>query len=281
MRRLVGDWVIPSAVTDPVSAGQIATALSISRDARGVISAVQQAEQSLPEAAVARTFQPRFEAVMDGTEMAMLRADAESARDQAVSVGNALRSLRRTVGDWTLPVIVTDPIDNRDFDLAVKTTSAAQRWIENAALADRSLPEIEALSSVREEFQAATSLDQLEAGAQLAADWASAASRVAAAIVAADAPRDLMTQIGLFGTDVNPQVEAAIAAAKAGEVGEATQQAVSVIETINNGSSSGGLRLIGLVFLGVAILGVFGLLIIFRRESGPPWAKDTKPPWAQ
>lgn len=281
LQSIVGDWVIPSAVSAPVAAGQIATALAISRDARGVITAVQQAEQALPEAAVAATFQPRFEAVVTGSEMAMLRAESESSRDQAVAVGDALRALRRTVGDWTLPAIVTNPIDQRDFETAAKTAAAARRWIESAAQADRALPKIEALSSVREEFQAATTLDELEACAQLADDWAAAAGRVAAAIAAANAPRDLMTQIGLFGTDVNPQVQAAIAAAKAGEVGEATSQAVAVIDAINSGSSSGGLRLIGLVFLGVAILGVLGLLVIFRRESGPPWAKNTKPPWAK
>ena len=281
LRRQVGDWQIPAAVTDPVAAGQIALALAISRDARGVISAAREAEQSLPEASVAETFQPRFEAVTSGSEMATLRIEAEAARDQAVAVGDALQSLRRTVNDWTLPVIVTDPIDQRDFELAAKTAAAAQLWVENAAKADAALPEIEALSSIREQFQTATTLDQLVAGAQLADDWAAAASRVAVAIEAANAPRDLMTQIGLFGSDLDPQVAAALAAAKAGEVEEATRQAVGVIDAVNNGSSSGGLRLIGLIFLGVAIMGVLGLLVIFRRDSGPPWAKNTKPPWAQ
>jgi hypothetical protein len=281
LRRQVGDWQIPAAVTDPVAAGQIAAALAISRDARGVIDAAREADQSLPEAAVAETFQPRFEAVTNGTEMAVLRAEAESARDQAVAVGGALQSLRRTVGDWTLPVIVTEPIDQRDFVTAAKTAAAAQLWVENAARADEALPEIEALSSIREKFQTATTLDELEGGAQLAEDWAAAAERVAVAIAAANAPRDLMTDIGLVGTDINPQVEAAIAAAKAGDVSEATRQAVGVIKAINDAASSGGLRLIGLVFLGVAILGVLGLFVIFRRDSGPPWAKNGKPPWAK
>jgi hypothetical protein len=43
----------------------------------------------------------------------------------------------------------------------------------------------------------------------------------------------------------------------------------------------GGLRLAGIVFFAVAILGVIGLWILFRREAGPPWARQTRPHWAK
>ena len=43
---------------------------------------------------------------------------------------------------------------------------------------------------------------------------------------------------------------------------------------------NGGLRLAGIVFLIVAIIGVLGLWWLFRRNQGPPWARNGRPPWA-
>jgi hypothetical protein len=281
LQGLVGEWLIPAAVTDPIEAGQLESALVISQDARGVIVAARAADTSLPEAGIAASIRPSFEAVGTGAEMAALRADAEKLSGQAVAVGDALLSLRGTIGDWKWPAIVRDPIDEGDFPTAAATAAAAQRWIEFAALADESLPEIEALTSIREDFETASSLAELEAGGELAFRWSQAATRVRVAIDVVAEPRDLLTQFGLIGTDVTPQLESAIAFVKSGNVALATSEAVSVIDIIRSGSSNGGLRLIGIVFLGIAILGVLGLFLIFRRDAGPPWAKHGKPPWAK
>jgi hypothetical protein len=94
-------------------------------------------------------------------------------------------------------------------------------------------------------------------------------------------PRGLLDDLGLWGTDVTPTLNAAVDAAVEGQVAEATALAAEVIGIIQNGGSSGGLRLAGLVFFGVAVLGVLGMWYIFRREAGPPWARQTTPHWVK
>ena len=79
--------------------------------------------------------------------MAELRADAEVMLSQAETVGGALSSLSTLVPDWQIPAVVTTPIDERDFAAAAEVASAAQRWIENAAEADKKLPGIDALAA--------------------------------------------------------------------------------------------------------------------------------------
>jgi hypothetical protein len=85
----------------------------------------------------------------------------------------------------------------------------------------------------------------------------------------------------MIGTDLTPIRDEAIAAAKDGDVALATQKAQQIVDAINEGSRNGGLRLAGIVFLIVAIIGVLGLWWLFRRNQGPPWARNRRPPWAQ
>jgi hypothetical protein len=194
-------------------------------------------------------------------------------------VGGALASLGTLVPDWQIPAVVTTPIEERDFTVAAEVASAAQRWIVNAAEADKKLADIGALERVRPQFEGAASLADLQAGADLAESWNVAAANVQQAIEKAAAPRDLPTQLGMLGTDVQPNLDAAIDAAVAGEVDSALNYAASVIDTSSSGSSVGGLRLAGVVFFGVALAGVIGMWVMFRRQAGPPWARQSKPHW--
>ena len=282
LRSAAGDWVDPRAVTDPITGGQIASALAIAQDARGVVTAARQADLALPEAHLATDFRPRFEAVRSGSEMAALRIDAEAARDTAETIGESYSELSSTVSDWTLPAIITSPIAERDFETAAATLSAAATWVRYAAQADANLPEVgEFLARARAGFEGATSLSDLESGADLAEDWATASRRVADAIAVTEADRDMMTTFGMFGTDLAPLTAQAVAAAQEGDVALATQRAQALVDAINEGSRNGGLRLAGIVFLIVAVIGVLGLWWLFRRNQGPPWARNTRPPWAE
>ncbi|MEA2027214.1 MAG: hypothetical protein U9O18_11030, partial [Chloroflexota bacterium] len=89
------------------------------------------------------------------------------------------------------------------------------------------------------------------------------------------------TDFGLWGVDVDTPLQEAKAAALAGDVAGAINKSTAVISTISNGSSSGSLRLGGLVFFGVAVLGVLGLWVMLRRQAGPSWARQTTPHWVQ
>lgn len=278
-----GDWQIPAVVTTPIGSGQIEAATAIVEDARAVVSAARAADAALeavlPDADLSADIRPRFEAVTSAEQMAALRADAEVIQAQAEVVGGALTSLSTLVPDWQIPAVVTTPIEEQDFAAAAEVASAAQRWIVNAAEADKKLADIGALERVRPQFESAASLADLQAGADLAESWNVAAANVQQAIEKAAAPRDLLTQLGMLGTDVQPNLDAAIDAAVAGDVDSALNYAASVIDTINSGSSVGGLRLAGVVFFGVALAGVIGMWIMFRRQAGPPWARQSKPHW--
>lgn len=276
-----GDWTIPDAVTAPIGAGQITTAMTIVEDARAVVTAARAADVALPDARVAADIRPRFESVVTSAEMAALRAEAEAKRDQAEAVGGALRSLSNRVPDWVIPAVVTTPIEERDFETAAMVATAAEKWVENAWQADQKLERMGAIVRVRPLFEEAATLQDLEAGATLAESWNLAAGNVRNAVDAAEAPRDLLTNLGLWGTDVQPTLDAAVEAAVAGDVSEALNKSAAVIGTINGGSSVGGLRLAGIVFFAVALLGVIGMWVVFRRQSGPSWARQTKPHWVK
>jgi len=279
LEKEVGEWQIPAAVTDPIDRGQITAGLAIVKDARAVVKAAHDATIALPEADLGSEIRPKFEAVTTGPQMADLRTEAEVKRDEAESVGGALKSLGARVPTWETPAVVKDPIEARDFASAATAAAAAQKWVENAWQADQDLKEMKALDRIKDDFESAVNLEQLEAGAALAEQWAQAADAVAAAIARNDQPRDLMEKLGLWGIDVQPTLDAALEAAIAGEVGDAFANSAEVIEILNGASSGGSLRLAGVVFVGIAILGVLGLWLMLRREAGPPWARQTKPHW--
>jgi hypothetical protein len=275
----VGEWQIPAAVTDPITNGQIAAAAAIVGDARAVVNAARDADIALPDAEISAEIRPRFEAVVTGADMATLKVDAEKQRTQAESIGDALSSLRSEAPDWDVPEVVEAPIRERDFTTAAEVAEVAQDWIVAAAAANEKLPSPIAFAESKADFEAAESLADLQEGASRAANWNSAAAQVARAQTANDQDRDLLESLGLIGVDVTPALEEAIAAAISGDVQLALDRSTEVIDTLNSASSSGGLRLAGIVFMGVAILGVLGLWLMLRREAGPPWARHTTPHW--
>ena len=100
-----------------------------------------------------------------------------------------------------------------------------------------------------------------------------------AALDAQQRPLDLLGSLGMMGTDVSPLIQQAKDAAIDGKVDEAVNASAAVNHTLNNASSVGGLRLAGMIFFVVAIIGVAGLWFLLRREAGPPWARQRKPHW--
>ena len=194
--------------------------------------------------------------------------------------GRLRSELSAAAPGWGESLLIDTPIKGRDFETADARLTAALAWARYSAEADARLPEMEAVRRASEGFASAASLEDLQAGARLAEDWATAAVRVADAIAVSQNERDMMTDFGMFGTDLTPLIDRAIAAAQAGDVAEATQRARSIVEALKEGERNGGLRLAGIVFLIVAVIGVIGLWWLFRRNQGPPWARNSRPPWA-
>jgi hypothetical protein len=279
LRSEVGEWQIPAAVTEPLETGQLGPGLLIINDARAVVSAARDADLALPQAELASEIRPRFEAVTSAAEMSRLKADAELRRGQAQAIGGALNALEQRAPEWVIPAVITQPIEDRDFETAAEVAAVAEQWIEDASEAEEKLPELGALETAKDEFESASTLADLQTGAGRAANQNVVASRVAEARDAVAEDRDLLAGLGLMGVDVDGPMSAAIAAAIEGDVEASLANAAKVIDTINSAQASGGLRLAGIVFLGVALMGVLGLWLVMRREAGPPWARQSTPHW--
>jgi hypothetical protein len=281
LRTEVGEWQIPAAVTDPIDAGQITAGRAIIEDALAVVAAARAADIALPEARLSADLRPRFEAVTTADGMASLRTESETRSKEARSVGDALKVLRNRVPDWQIPAVVTEPVAARDFAAAALTADAARRWVDEAWKADQAWAEFRALERAREGFENAQSLEELQGGADTAEKWRNAANYISRADNAVKDDRDLLTDFGLWGVDVEGPLQQAKDAAIEGRVDVVIDKSSEIVSLINNGASSGGLRLAGLVFFGVAVLGVLGLWVILRRQSGPPWARQSKPHWTK
>jgi hypothetical protein len=277
----VGDWSIPAAVTDPLESGEVDAGVGIIEDARAVVVAVNRADEALPEAGLRDEIQPRFEAVTNAAEMAALREEVEQRATEVEAVGRALSTLDRLVPDWTIPAVVSEPIEAGRFADAVAAVESAADWVESADEAQSLLPELDALASIKADFENAQSLLDLRNGASFAQTQVQAASLVREAKQKAALPRDLLTDFGLWGVDVDAIVDEALAAAVAADLQQAIDKSVDAISKIDGGSSAGSLRLAGLVFFGVAVLGVLGLWVMLRRQAGPSWARSTTPHWIE
>ncbi|MGD8683296.1 MAG: hypothetical protein PVG27_05070 [Chloroflexota bacterium] len=207
--------------------------------------------------------------------------EARVASDRQATVDEAISTVRTLVPDWTLPPAVTDPLAAGDLEATARAARLAAEWIEFADQARTKLPDIFPLERAEPAFESAESLQDLQQGAATAEDWSEAADWVSRAIEARDRDRDMLTSFGLWGVSVEPVVQDAIDAAVAGDVPLAINKSNEAIQAIEGGAGAGSLRLAGIVFFGVAVLGVLGLWVMLRRQRGPSWARSTTPHWIE
>jgi hypothetical protein len=277
-----GAWTLPPAVSDPLARGQVSPAYTAIRDARVIVQAVTAAREALPEARIEALIRPAYETAATATALREVAGEATRIRDDAVTTGTALATLRSALGDWRLPTFVLEPVAARDFETAKTIIAEGQAWIDFAIQADTALPDVlNARASQRTAFEGATSIEDLEAGRQVAERQAEAAVTVGRALQRKNDPRDLLTQVGLSDVKLDDLETEALDAARKGDVAEATRLAAEINVAINGASRSGGLRVAGVVFFALAVFGVLGLWLFFRRERKPPWARTSRPPWAR
>ena len=276
-----GDWTIPPAVATPLGRGDLRVAVDVMDDAIAVIEQAIEADETLEQADLRAEFRPKFEEVQTGAQMEALLAEVTERAGVAIRVGEAISVLDTLVPTWNIPGVVEDPVEAGDFAGAIDAAEAAKNWVQSAYEADQLLKEIDAMGRTRDRFEAAQSLEDLQVGAELAAGWANAASWVNDAINEVNKPRSLLTDIGLWGENLQPEVDVAVQLAIEGRVEEAIETANKTISTLKGAEGAGSLRLAGIVFFGVAVLGVLGLWVMLRRQAGPSWARSTKPHWVE
>ncbi len=136
---------------------------------------------------------------------------------QRAAARTAYRDLVATVDGWTVPAAVRTPLSTWSF-------GAAETAIESATLTwaltgetDQALPGVDARHGpAAEAWEGATTINDLEAAADLAARQLAAARDVADALALVDQPLDIVQQVGLFGMQVQSP-DAAIPAVRAGD----------------------------------------------------------------
>jgi hypothetical protein len=267
LRAEGGDWAIPPAIANLLSRGQMQAAIQAIQDSRATVHASDQARIALPEANLAEVIRPRYEGAATAPEVTSVRIEAEDLARTAKRIGDGLQYIRDTVPGWAVPPILSEPVAERDFETAAERIAAARSWLEDAARADQLIAGANVLPDHQAAFEAAKSDADIDAGLALAQRQVQGA--------------ELVTQFGLLGTDLSEPKDQAIAAVRAGDVPGATNVVASIDNTVNQAARNGGLRLAGLVFIGVALFGVLGLWTVLRRDKRPPWAKQSRPPWAR
>ncbi len=153
-----GEWAIPAAVTRPLETGEIDAGTRIIGDAQAVVDAATSADEALPQAGLRDEVRPQFEAVTSGAEMAALRKRVEARAAEAMTVGNALATLELLVPSWHIPAVVADPVAAGNFGAAVESAKEAERWIKSASDAQAELPDLNALESIKSDFESARTL---------------------------------------------------------------------------------------------------------------------------
>jgi hypothetical protein len=172
-----------------------------------------------------------------------------------------------SVGDWVIPVAILRPMGAWQFAEATKAMASGSDAHAAAAKTDGMLPDVDALDGpVKDLFESATTLDELQQAAQRAADQERAAEAVARAKASLAAPQDVLVQVGLLGTDLGPTLSAGVEAVRQADLATAQDKADQVRATLADAGGQGMIRLA----IAVVLLFAMGLILVLtvRRRSG-------------
>lgn len=171
----------------------------------------------------------------------------------------AYHALKAALGDWLVPPVILQPMASWHFDKATVAITTASQVHEAAAKLASVLPGVDGLTgTARTMLEAATKQEDLEAALAAANDRLDAAAGVAAASSAMAAPRDLVMQVGMLGTDLQPSLEAAIEAIRDDDSAAARTGAEAIQAALARAPAQGQTRLL----LGIGIPVLLLLLVI-------------------
>ena len=177
--------------------------------------------------------------------------------------------LAGSIGDWTLPEAVLRPMGEWDFGAATVAIADTSTTFSTLQQADAALEGIAAVDGpVKALVEAAKTDADLKAASQKAGDELAAAKAVADAQARLDAPRDVLTQIGLLGSDPATALPAAKSAAAAADLPGATTQAALITTTLAGASQQGLARVAIAVVVTLLVLLLLTLVTRRRRQAG-------------
>jgi hypothetical protein len=159
------------------------------------------------------------------------------------------------------------------FAGATEGLDVAADVVASANQTEALLPRVDAAAGpVREAFEAASRLDDLEAARELATSQLGAAREVSTAITAVGEVTNPIETIGLLATDVEALRDGAVEAVADVDVATATANAGTLSSAASNA------MLVGLVRVALVLV-AFGAVIAVvarrRRRTGQPPSSDT------
>lgn len=187
--------------------------------------------------------------------------------EERAAARDAYHRLKAALGDWVVPQVILLPMSSWHYDRATAAMATATLVHAAAAKLATVLPGVDGLTGrARTLLEAATKQEDLEAALAAANDRLDAAGTVAAASAAAAAPQDLVMQVGMIGTDLQPALDAAIQAIRDDDTAAARSGAAAIQAALAAGPGQGQTRL--LLGIGVPILLLVLILgfLLFRRR---------------
>ena len=176
-----------------------------------------------------------------------------SLLDERSAARTAYHELAESVA-WAVPAAIRQPLSAWNFERAQSALFVAPAAWSITGQADERLAGIDARNGpVAVAWESARTEQDLVDANLLAQAQLGAASEVADVIALANAPRDLITEIGLLGTTV-PSADPAIAAVRAVDTATAASVSQGIRQALTEAVPAGRLR--------VSIAGVVGALLI-------------------
>jgi hypothetical protein len=195
-------------------------------------------------------------------------ADVGSLLDKRSAARKTYHALTGSVGDWTLPEPVLRSMGTWQFDAATTAMTDTATTYALLQQADTTLTGIDAVEGpVKALVEGATVEADLVAAEAKAQDELDAAKAVVGAQAALAAPRDVMTTIGLLGSDPSTPVAAAVAAAAKADLAGAKAQAATITSSLAGASQQGLTRVVVAVVVTVVLLLLLALLVRRRRRA--------------
>lgn len=176
--------------------------------------------------------------------------------------------LKAAFGDWVVPPVILQPMSNWHFDKASAAMATATQVREAAARLATVLPGVDGLTGkARALLEAATKQEELDAALVAANDRLDAAAAVAAASAAMAAPQELVMQVGMMGTDLQPALDAAIQAIRDDDPAAAHSGAAAIQAALADAPGRGQARLLlGIGIPVLLLLLMLGFFLIRRRR---------------
>lgn len=179
----------------------------------------------------------------------------------------AYHSLDALFGDWVVPPVVLRSMAGWHFDAATAAMATATNVFDASAQIADVLPGANGdTGKARTLLEAATKQADLDAALAAADDRLAAAGEVAAARTAFAAPRDLVMQVGMLGTELRPTIDAAVQAIQDDDLAAARTGAQAVQAALADAPQQGQLRLAIAIGVPLFLLLVLAFWLFRRRR---------------